>query len=53
MMHESIAREAELYASTLLHNCLVTAGEPDPLSRLVLRDARAQIHALLESELLM
>ncbi len=51
MMHESLAREAELYASTLLHNCLVTTGQPDALSQLVLRDARAQCHALLESSL--
>jgi len=31
--------EADLYAQTLLHNCMVQSGRPDPLSALILTDA--------------
>ncbi|MFG0257573.1 MAG: hypothetical protein ACF8GE_06695 [Phycisphaerales bacterium JB043] len=47
-----LARESELYASTLLHNTLVTSGAPDTLSARVLADAARQIDALLASPLL-
>lgn len=35
--------EARLYAETLLHNCMVSAGRPDPLSALILLDAARQL----------
>jgi hypothetical protein len=47
-----IARESELYASTLLHNSLVTSGTPDPLSQRILTDAARQLDAILESDCL-
>ena len=31
--------DARLYAETLLHNCMVSSGTPDPLSAEILRDA--------------
>lgn len=38
--------EADLYAQTLLHNCLVQAGRPDPLSARILADgAECLAHA--------
>ncbi|MFG0274641.1 MAG: hypothetical protein ACF8QF_06260 [Phycisphaerales bacterium] len=33
------SHDARLYAETLVHNCMVTTGKPDPLSAAILRDA--------------
>ncbi len=35
--------EARMYAETLLHNCMVSTGRPDPLSGLILLDAARQL----------
>jgi len=39
------APEARLYAETLIHNCMVTSGRPDPLSAEILRDAADALDA--------
>lgn len=38
--------EAELYAQTLLHNCMVTLGHPDRLSAAILLDAADALEAM-------
>ncbi|MEO0631783.1 MAG: hypothetical protein AAFY46_13825, partial [Planctomycetota bacterium] len=40
---EEDSHEARMYAETLMHNCMVSAGRPDPLSALVLLDAARQL----------
>ena len=39
LAERDISGEARLYAETLLHNCQVTSGVPDPLSARILHDA--------------
>ncbi len=42
--------EARLYAETLLHNCQMLAGAPDPLSGEILRDSADALRALVSEE---
>ncbi len=42
--------EARLYAETLLHNCQMLAGAPDPLSGEILRDSADALRALISDE---
>jgi hypothetical protein len=39
LARERASHDARLYAETLVHNCMVTTGRPDPLSAAILRDA--------------
>ncbi len=43
--------DARLYAETLLHNCMVTSGIPDPLSAEILRDAASALREIDWSQL--
>jgi len=46
-LHETTGDDdARLYAETLVHNCLVTSGVPDPLSARILGDAADAIEAI-------
>ncbi len=40
---EDGSHEARMYAETLMHNCVVSTGRPDPLSALILLDAARQL----------
>lgn len=51
VVRPSISAEAELYAGTLLHNCLVANSPPEPLSAHILNDAHNQLGALIDSDL--
>jgi hypothetical protein len=42
--------DARLYAETLVHNCMVTTGAPEPLSALILRDAAAALDRWLDAD---
>jgi hypothetical protein len=46
VVQPSISAEAELYAGTLLHNCLVANTPPEPLSAHILNDAQNQLDAM-------
>lgn len=37
------SHEARMYAETLMHNCMVSSGQPDTLSALILLDAAKQL----------
>ena len=43
------APECQHYAETLLHNCLVTTGEPEPLSAWILLDAANELERSLQA----
>lgn len=45
LAHETGAAQYELYAQTLLHNCQVTTGRPDPFSAMILKHSALALQA--------